>query len=87
VRLDDSLKEMASWLDKLPNVPMPRFDRPLVLAEAYRVTEDHLEVDRADADVMRASIDQAIAQLDRHRATLDQNIDELRRRRAEITPG
>jgi hypothetical protein len=87
VRLDDSLKETASWLDKLPTVPMPRFDRPLVLAEAYRVTDDHLEVDRADADVMRASIDQAIAQLDRHRATLDQNIDELRRRRAEITPG
>jgi hypothetical protein len=87
VRLDDSLKEMASWLDKLPDVPLPRFDRPLVLAEAYRVTDDHLEVDRADADVMRASIDQAIARLDRHRATIDQNIDELRRRRAEITPG
>ncbi len=84
-RLDDSLKETASWLDKLPHdVPLPRVDRPLVLGERTRRHGDSIEIDRADAGRLRATIDLALSQLQQHQATVDSTIDELRRRRTEL---
>ncbi|WP_037365728.1 hypothetical protein [Amycolatopsis orientalis] len=86
VRLDDEMRDMASWLDREPQGRLlPRVDRPLTVGTTTAEREDHLEVAAEDVEQMRESISLTLARLEAHRAVFDQVIEELRRRQAELS--
>ncbi|MEU6149236.1 hypothetical protein ABZ816_04475 [Actinosynnema sp. NPDC047251] len=84
-RLKDSQQDLAQWLERAGH-GVPRVDRPLVLGQRNRVHDDHVEVDPAHADDLRAAIDHTLIRLRLHRDTVDQVMTELGRRQAELTP-
>lgn len=83
-RLNDSLDGLNDFINNRIG-RMPRVDRPLVLGEHTRIHPDHVEVDRGEADEVRAEIDKVIGRLQQHRDTVDATIEELRRRRTELS--
>ncbi|ATY14457.1 hypothetical protein CU254_31580 [Amycolatopsis sp. AA4] len=86
VRLDDEMRDMASWLDREPQGrPLPRVDRPLTVGTTTAEHADHVEIAAEDVEQVQESISLTLARLEAHRAVFDQVIDELRRRQAELS--
>ncbi|GAA4541989.1 hypothetical protein GCM10023192_49160 [Amycolatopsis samaneae] len=84
-RLRDENRDLASWLDRVPDgLLLPRVDRPLVVGQRRRVHPDSVEIGPDDVDRVRASIAQALARMEQHQSTTDQIVEELRRRQAEL---
>ncbi|MFE3780143.1 hypothetical protein ACFXPA_18480 [Amycolatopsis sp. NPDC059090] len=86
VRLEDEMRDMASWLDREPQGrPLPRVDRPLTVGTTTAVRADHVEIAAEDVEQVQESISLTLDRLEAHRAVFDQVIDELRRRQAELS--
>ncbi|MFD2470874.1 hypothetical protein [Amycolatopsis silviterrae] len=86
VRLEDEMRDMASWLDREPQGRLlPRVDRPVRAGTATAERPDHLEIAAEDVEQVQESISLTLARLEAHRAVFDQVIDELRRRQAELS--
>ncbi|MYW91370.1 hypothetical protein G3I59_12345 [Amycolatopsis rubida] len=85
VRLEDEMRDMASWLDREPQGRLlPRLDRPLAVGTTTTERADHVEIAAGDVAQVQESINLTLARLEAHRAVFDQVIDELKRRQAEL---
>ncbi|MGV9295040.1 hypothetical protein [Amycolatopsis sp. NPDC003676] len=86
VRLEDEMRDMASWLDREPQGRfLPRADCPLTVGTTTAQRADHVEIAAEDVEQVRESISLTLDRLEAHRAVFDQVIDELRRRQAELS--
>jgi hypothetical protein len=82
-RLNDSLNGLDDSINNRMS-HVPRVDRPLVLGDRTRIHADHVEIERGQAEELRAETDKAIERIQQHRDTVDATFDELRRLRAEL---
>ncbi|WP_134667290.1 MULTISPECIES: hypothetical protein [unclassified Amycolatopsis] len=86
VRLEDEMRDMASWLDREPQGRLlPRADRPLTVGTTTAERADHVEIAAEDVPEVQESISLTLSRLEAHRAVFDQVIAELMRRQAELS--